>query len=106
MDAYQMIEAGGDAKLTSEYYGARWEFDPDDDAEYLYARDAVHRILYTVVNSKAYNGVAPGGKLVDEPTTIDLAKRGVNIGGGLILATLAWFTFRRHYKASKVTATE
>lgn len=106
MDAYQMIEAGGDAKLTSEHYGARWEFNPDDDAEYLYARDAVHRILYTVVNSKAYNGVAPGGKLVDEPTTIDLAKRGVNIGGGLILATLAWFTFRRHYKARKVATAE
>lgn len=95
MDAHQMIEAGGDAKLTSEYYAARWQFDPDDQAEYAHARDAVHRILYTVVNSKAYNGVAPGGKLVDAMTTLGYAKLGVNLVGAALLAVLAVFTIRR-----------
>ncbi|MBQ1490521.1 MAG: fibronectin type III-like domain-contianing protein, partial [Blautia sp.] len=45
MDAYQMIEAGGDAKLTNQPESARWTFNKDDKAQYHYAREALHHIL-------------------------------------------------------------
>ncbi|MCR5320875.1 MAG: glycoside hydrolase family 3 C-terminal domain-containing protein [Lachnospiraceae bacterium] len=69
MDAYQMIEAGGDAKLTNQPQSARWTFDKDDAASYHYAREAMHHVLYSVVNSKAMNGLMPGVKY-DVPMSI------------------------------------
>lgn len=60
MDGYQMLEAGGDGKLTSIPEGARYKFDETSVAEYHYGREAMHHMLYTVVNSKAMNGAMPG----------------------------------------------
>lgn len=60
MDGYQMIEAGGDIKLTYLEDSARFDFDQDDVTTYHYAREAMHRVLYTVANSKAMLGAMPG----------------------------------------------
>ena len=65
MDAYQMIEAGGDAKLTNEPASARWTFDQNNSAQYHYARQAMHNVLYAVANSKLMNGLMPGSEYVN-----------------------------------------
>ena len=60
MEPMQMLYAGGDGELraaTEMWYA----YDPgENNANYYYGREAVHHILYTVVNSAAMNGMVHG----------------------------------------------
>lgn len=91
MDGYQMIEAGADIKLTNLPEAARFDFDSRDKAHYYYAREAMHRLLYTVANSKAMNGAMPGVAYKKEKTLMDKVILAVNAacGAGIVLAVLS-----------------
>jgi len=63
MGAKQMIEAGGDMKLTYADSSAlfdEWKNVESDPTLYHHAREAMHHVLYTVANSKSMNGAMPG----------------------------------------------
>ena len=62
MDCNQMITAGGDGSLRY-LKDTQFVYDADDSVQYHYARSAAHHQLYTVANSNAMNGAAPGSKL-------------------------------------------
>lgn len=95
MDGYQMIEAGGDLKLTYQADSARFDFDKNDVATYHYAREAMHRVLYTVANSKAMLGAMPGTDFVDEPSDTEKITMAVDIVCGILIALLAVTTVLR-----------
>lgn len=101
MDGYQMIEAGGDAKLTSLADSARFDYDKNDAATYHYGREAMHRILYTMANSKAMNGAMPGTVFVNEMKNSEKITLGVNIGCGFGIALLVLLTVFRFWKPWK-----
>lgn len=90
MDGYQMIEAGGDAKLTYEPESARFDFDSQNPAHYHYAREAMHRILYTIANTNAMNGAMPGSVMIDGMRLCDKIALAVNIVGA---AGIVWFAY-------------
>ncbi|SCP97690.1 glycoside hydrolase family 3 N-terminal domain-containing protein [Anaerobium acetethylicum] len=98
MDCYQMIEAGGDIKLTSLSDSARFDYDKNDAATYHYGREAMHRLLYTVSNSKAMNGAMPGSVFKNEMLFTEKLKIGINIGCGIGIALLVLFTILRFVK--------
>ena len=66
MNGNQMLEAGGDAELRY-MKDENFTFDETNVADYHYARQAAHHILYTVANSSAMNGSAPGSELTGMP---------------------------------------
>lgn len=101
MDAYQMIEAGADAKLTYEEDSARYIFDENNVAEYHYARQAMHRILYTVANSKAMNGGMPGSNYVDGMQISQKLQVGINIGCSFLIILMVVCTVKR-FRPKKV----
>ena len=90
-----MIEAGGDIKLTYLADSARFDFDKNDTATYHYAREAMHRVLYTVANSKAMLGAMPGTDFVDEPSDTEKITMAVDIVCGILIALLAVTTVLR-----------
>lgn len=98
MDGSQMIEAGGDAKLTYAKKSARFDFDENNQAEYHYAREAAHHILYTVANSKAMNGVMPGSVFVDKMTLVEKVILTVNVVCSLLILLMVVLTVRRFRK--------
>ena len=102
MDAYQMLEAGGDALLTNSK-GVRWYFDENDPAQYHYAREALHHILYTVVNSKIMNGYMPGTRSVTPMTLAEKLLIAVNVFAAVLILALGWFIWRgfRKYKKAE-----
>ena len=102
MDGYQMIEAGADGKLTYLEESARFDFDPQDKAMYHYGREAMHRMLYTVANSRAMDGVAPGGKFIDDATLTENFILGVNIICPVLILLLVILTVLRFRKKSKI----
>lgn len=51
MDVSQMIEAGGVSKLAQTENLVKWTFDQNDPAEYHYAREAMHALLYTTATA-------------------------------------------------------
>lgn len=95
MDGYQMIEAGADGKLTYAEESARFEFDENDKATYHYGRAAMHRMLYTIANSKAMNGAMPGSVFKDNMTLVDKVRIGINVVSILLILLMAGLTFRR-----------
>lgn len=99
MDGYQMIEAGADGKLTygKEEY-ARFDFDENDVATYHYGREAMHRMLYTIANSKAMNGAMPGSIFIDKMTLSEIVILGVNIICPIIIVLMIYLTIRRFRK--------
>ena len=101
MDGYQMIEAGGDIKLTYLADSARFDFDKNDTATYHYAREAMHRVLYTVANSKAMLGAMPGTDFVDEPSDTEKITMAVDIVCGILIALLAVTTVLRFVPRKK-----
>lgn len=101
MDGYQMIEAGGDAKLTALVDSARFDYDKNDVATYHYGRAAMHRILYTMANSKVMNGAMPGTVFVDEMSDSEKIVMAVNIGCGLGIAILVLLSVFRFWKPWK-----
>ena len=107
MNAYQMIEAGGDAALTTTEY-AVWKFDQNSAADYHYGRQAMHNILYTVANSKVMMGLMPGSKFVTPMTMAEKILVGIDIAAAVIILALAYFIFRgfkpTRKKAAKLAA--
>lgn len=104
MDAYQMIEAGGDAKLTNVPESARWTFDKNNSAHYHYAREAMHHILYTVVNSKAMNALMPGATYVTPmsiATKIQIAITVVAVILTVLLAAAIFLGWKKYLKQVK-----
>lgn len=101
MDCYQMIESGADVKLTSQPESARFDFDKNNKAHYHYAREAMHRMLYTIANSKAVLGAMPGSEFIDDATMTDKVTKWVNIGCGLGIAVLVLLTILRFWPRKK-----
>ena len=95
MGGQQMIEAGGDMKLTYVKNSARWDdFDKDNAETYHYAREALHHVLYTTTNTKAMNGAMPGSIYKDGPQVSTTVRTVVNILCTLLLILLAYRVFR------------
>ena len=103
MNAYQMIEAGGDAALTTTEY-AVWKFDQNSAADYHYGRQAMHNILYTVANSKVMNGLMPGSEFVTPMTMAEKILVGIDIAAVVIILALAYFIFRGFKPTKKKAA--
>lgn len=104
MDGYQMIEAGADGKLTYAKESARFDFDENDPATYHYGREAMHRMLYTIANSKAMNGAMPGSEFKDTMTLVDKVRLAVNIICPLLILGMVILTVRR-FRKKKVKVT-
>ena len=84
-DESQMIRAGADSFLKSS--PNTYVFNASDSAEYHYAREAAHHLLYTTVNSRAMNGAVPGSTYKPGMQMIDKIRMGVSlIGGGGVAA--------------------
>ena len=99
MNARQMIEAGGDTKLTYRTdAGSVWTLDPDDPEQYHYAREALHHLLYTVANSKAMEGSVPGSVYRPGVQVATKVQVGINIVGVAGIALVAWTGWRNHKK--------
>lgn len=79
MDSVQMIEAGADIKLTSANESMRFDWDKRDPVQYHYAREAMHRTLYTLANSNAMQGMMHGMKFEHKVTTTQIVQKAVNI---------------------------
>lgn len=94
MDGYQMIEAGGDAKLTYLKDSARFDYDSTDPATYHYGREAIHRMLYTIANSNAMNGAMPGSVFKDGMRLSTKIIIAVNIIFSLLILWFAYVIFR------------
>ena len=103
MNVYQMIEAGGDAALTTTEY-AVWKFDQNSAADYHYGRQAMHNILYTVANSKVMMGLMPGSKFVTPMTMAEKILIGIDIAAAVIILALAYFIFRGFKPTKKKAA--
>ena len=88
MDCNQMIEAGGDGSLRY-LPDDQFRYDENSSVQYHYAREAAHHHLYTVANSNAMNGAAPGSTLQGVPTATML-QRGLTAGSAILFAL---FTF-------------
>jgi Beta-glucosidase-related glycosidases len=101
MDDYQMIEAGGDAKLLNSADPTGFEFDENNVAQYHYGRESIHRILYTIVNSKAMNGAMPGSVFKQGMTFTSKVRWGVNVVSIVLIALMVYMTVRRFRKDSK-----
>ena len=93
MGAEQMIEAGGDAKLTTQDQSAMWSFDSGDAVSYRYARESLHHLLYTMANGHSMNGAMHGGKFVSGGTgglqKADLLRYGLTAVGVVGIAIIA-----------------
>lgn len=93
MDAEQMIEAGGDAKLTTQDQSSMWSFDSGDAVSYRYARESLHHLLYTMANGHSMNGAMHGSKFVSGGTgglqKADLLRYGLTAVGVVGIAIIA-----------------
>ncbi len=96
MDCGQMIEAGGDASLRYKK-DTQYSFDKNSSSEYHYAREAAHHHLYTIANSNAMNGAAPGSKLVGMPNDV-VMRIVLTVVSILIIALLTFLNVRRWRK--------
>ena len=94
MDPVQMIKAGADGKLN---YSGQYDIDLGDPAVYHYAREASHRILYTIANSKAMSGAVHGAKLTGIPTATVL-RIVLSVVSAALIALLTFFNVRRWRK--------
>ena len=98
MDPVQMIKAGADGKLN---YSGQYDIDLTDPAVYRYAREASHRILYTIANSKAMSGAVHGAKLTGIPTAAVL-RIVLSVVSILGIALLTFFNVRRWTKKPSI----
>lgn len=95
-----MIEAGADGKLTYAKKSARFHYDENDKATYHYGREAMHRMLYTIANSKAMNGAMPGSKFVNTMSLSDKVILAVNVICPILILLMVLLTVRRFRKTS------
>ena len=96
MDSSQMIRAGGDSRLRSNENN--YQYDENNSAEYHYAREAVHHLLYVTANSKAMEGAMPGSVYVPGLQSVDKVRIGVTAGGAAVIALVFWTGWRNHKK--------
>lgn len=94
MDGYQMIEAGGNVKLTYMAGSARFDFDPQNSAHYHYARTALHQALYVIANTSSMNGVMPGSVFTEGLRMTQKLVMGANTIFGLLIVWLAYVIVR------------
>lgn len=98
MDAAQMLQAGGDAKLTTLDQSDMWAFNKDDATEYYYAHEAMHHLLYTTVNSHVMNGAAPGASIHYGLQATDKIRIGITAGSVAIIGLVVFTAVRNHKK--------
>lgn len=100
MDAQQMIEAGADVKLC-------YTVQPIPDIEITAAtsegdmqaaREAMHHLLYAIVNSKAMEGAAPGSVMHDPLQNADIIRMGLTGFGSLGIILVVVSEIRHHIK--------
>lgn len=96
MDSSQMIRAGGDSRLRSNENN--YQYDANNSAEYHYAREAIHHLLYVTANSKAMEGAMPGSVYVPGLQEVDKVRIGVTAGGAVVIALVFWTGWRNHKK--------
>ena len=96
MDSSQMIRAGGDSRLRSNENN--YQYDANNSAEYHYAREAIHHLLYVTANSKAMEGAMPGSVYVPGLQAVDKVRIGVTAGGDVVIALVFWTGWRNHKK--------
>lgn len=100
MDPSQMIESGADAKLLNAKDPTNYTFDEKDTVDYHYGRKAIHRMLYTIANSKAMNGAMAGSVFVQGMQFTGKVRLVVNLVSITLLALMGWFTYKRFKKAT------
>lgn len=106
-DESQMIRAGADAFLKSN--ANTYVFDSTNAAEYHYAREAAHHLLYTTVNSRAMNGAVPGSVYKPGMQPLDKIRLAASvIGGGGIAAIgiTGWLNHKKRKLERAEAATE
>ncbi len=94
------IKASADGKLN---YQASYDIDRNDPATAHYAREASHRIPYTIANSKAMNGAMHGSTLTGT-STAKVLQTVLTIVSLVLLALLVLFTIRRFTRKPKTVA--
>ena len=95
MDNEQMIEAGADIKLLNATDPTGKSIDLTNPQVYAYARDAAHRYLYTVANSRAMNGAMPGSVFKNHNGLAQITGA-VRVAFYLLAALLLFFSVWRH----------
>ena len=85
-------------KLTYAAESARFDFDKDDVPTYYYGRQAMHRMMYTIANSKAMNGAMPGSIFVHETQLVAKVVKGINIVFPILIILLILLTVIRFWK--------
>lgn len=96
MDSSQMIRAGGDSRLRSNENN--YQYNENNSAEYHYAREAIHHLLYVTANSKAMEGAMPGSAYAPGLQAVDKVRIGVTAGGAAVIALVFWTGWRNHKK--------
>lgn len=99
MNEYQMVEAGADIKLLNAEDPTHFQFNKNSRAEYHYGRQAIHRVLYTVANSKNTNGAMSGSVFKSGLQKATKIQIGISVVAGLLIFVLVYFTIRRFKKA-------
>lgn len=98
-DESQMIRAGADAFLKSN--ANTYVFDPTNAAEYAYAREAAHHLLYTTANSRAMNGAVPGSVYKPGMQPLTKIRIAASVISGAGIATCLFTGWRNHLKRKK-----
>ena len=98
-DHGQMIRSGADAFLRSNEN--TYTYDPANSAEYHYAREAAHHLLYTTANCRAMNGAVPGSVYVPGMQPLTKIRIAATVIPAIIMALLAWTAGRNHAKRKK-----
>lgn len=101
MDGNQMIQAGGDMLLVNAQPPLVFKYNKNDPNQYHFARQAAHNVLFMTANSKAMNGAMPGSILKTHMTKIKKIIWAYNIIAIILIALMAWFTYRRFTKDKK-----
>ena len=101
MDAGQMIQAGADGKLTNVPSGARYTVSETSVSDYHYGREAMHHMLYTIVNSKAMNGGMPGSRYVPKTEPYEKILYAIDGVCGAIIVLMLILTVLRFVKKAK-----
>ncbi len=105
MDPFQMIEAGADAKLTYLRDAMRFDYyDKKDPATFFYGRNAIHRILYTIANSNAMNGAAPGATFKEGMRMTAKVLMAVKAVVGLLILWILYSIFRLGKPSTRMLA--
>ena len=97
MDVYQMLEAGGDAKLDT--VGASLSVVRDVQKS-IHCNRAMVNVLYAVANSNSVNGFAPDMKIVHGRVNYHLMLMGLDIAVGLALCGIGVAYFL-HFRKKK-----